>query len=442
MRPIFLLWLLLPVLVRGKYCVPTSGCSPLPSDFPANDCTEVSLKHSSCRGQDVKRLAQQMANSKANSLDLSGNDLGDDGAIAAASILEKTPTLTKLMLSSTHIMDHGAARLAQALQRSKLVELDLSRNLVESNGIRKLIDGVKEQVGREGTLLKVNIGQQTNPEDHSSLIKEMNLVLAQRMDCQTTDWRPEGLCVNNKQKFWRTVLKKARGGGSCPHLSESRHCGVQRTPPESQPAAWRPAASQPAASQSESSLKERLTTAFEQNNGVFLYVIAFVLLGFYLHQGRVKCAEDRARREWEQFTRSCLDGSSSKKDVLGFFNEVVRSQSKSTHVQKSRRFFPAEHLNNPNTNDKIELSDEACVLIGAPPNSWYDENEFKNGVEDLIKRSKNRGRFGFSTEEEAHLQQVCGTETKPTVLKEAKRERPADDRETKAPRSSKKAKQK
>lgn len=62
-------------------------------------------------------------------VDLSDNNLGDDGARAIAGMLKENSTLVNLNLSGNHFTDRSAEHLSPALiTNTKLQHLDLSHN--------------------------------------------------------------------------------------------------------------------------------------------------------------------------------------------------------------------------------------------------------------------------------------------------------------------------
>ena len=82
------------------------------------------------QGQDVRALAAALEkNSTLTSIDLSYNNIGDEGVASMAAALEKNSTLTSIDLRANDIGVEGAASLAAALEKnSTLTSLDLQLN--------------------------------------------------------------------------------------------------------------------------------------------------------------------------------------------------------------------------------------------------------------------------------------------------------------------------
>jgi hypothetical protein len=77
-------------------------------------------------------------------LDLYGNSIGNEGAIAIASALKINKTLTKLSLHDNRIGDDGAIAIARALEtNTTLTNLSLAFNRIETEGIYTLATALK-----------------------------------------------------------------------------------------------------------------------------------------------------------------------------------------------------------------------------------------------------------------------------------------------------------
>jgi hypothetical protein len=77
-------------------------------------------------------------------LDLYGNSIGNEGAIAIASALKINKTLTKLSLYDNRIYNEGAIAIAKALETNiTLTNLSLAFNRIETEGIYTLATALK-----------------------------------------------------------------------------------------------------------------------------------------------------------------------------------------------------------------------------------------------------------------------------------------------------------
>ncbi|MDG1436419.1 MAG: hypothetical protein P8P83_01350 [Rickettsiaceae bacterium] len=99
-------------------------------------------------------------NSALTSLNLGGNDIGDDGVAGLAIFLKKNGTLTELDLQCNHIGNKGAVLLAKALKtNTTLTTLNLARNAIGAEGAEALADSLKENNTLTSlALLSNNIG--------------------------------------------------------------------------------------------------------------------------------------------------------------------------------------------------------------------------------------------------------------------------------------------
>ena len=80
-------------------------------------------------------------NNILKTLDLSYNNIGDDGANQIADALKGNHSLDSLMLNSNNIGNYGAKKLADALKvNNSLKTLDLMKNNIGDDGARKIAD--------------------------------------------------------------------------------------------------------------------------------------------------------------------------------------------------------------------------------------------------------------------------------------------------------------
>ncbi|KAL9965588.1 hypothetical protein ACROYT_G029409 [Oculina patagonica] len=94
---------------------------------------------------DVVVLAEALkVNATVTSLDLSFNNVSDQGAASLAEALKGNITLTRLDLSDNNIYDDGAADLAEALKaNTNLTRLDLTDNRIGDHGATCLAEALK-----------------------------------------------------------------------------------------------------------------------------------------------------------------------------------------------------------------------------------------------------------------------------------------------------------
>jgi len=76
--------------------------------------------------------------SAVHSLSLERNQLGDDGALALAAAVPKAPALTSLALGDNHIGPDGLTALLQALETSRVREVDLGSSLLDGRRHNRL----------------------------------------------------------------------------------------------------------------------------------------------------------------------------------------------------------------------------------------------------------------------------------------------------------------
>lgn len=102
--------------------------------------TDLYLGYENIAADDVKTLVSALETNKTLiTLNLRGNDIRDEGALALSSALRINKTLTTLGLRYTNIEDNGALALASVLEINKtLTTLDLSDNDIGTIGTQAL----------------------------------------------------------------------------------------------------------------------------------------------------------------------------------------------------------------------------------------------------------------------------------------------------------------
>lgn len=125
-------------------------------------------------------MADAILNSELRILDISNNNITNDGAIYFAKMLAKNTLLTNLDLSNCKIGDVGIKALAEALKNntnSGLMTLNLSGNNFGIEGLNAL----KKMLETNTTLRKIIITNITNNSDQKEIeeIEEINEKLAE-----------------------------------------------------------------------------------------------------------------------------------------------------------------------------------------------------------------------------------------------------------------------
>jgi Ran GTPase-activating protein (RanGAP) involved in mRNA processing and transport len=128
------------------------------------------------KGYDVSKYAVFLnsLNNKSNQyvtkLDLSKSNLGIDGAIALAHLLENNQYVTKLDLSDNNIGKDGAEKLAQALKKNKTITtLYLSLNNIGSKGAIALTQALE----KNPTITELNFGWNSIGKDGAKALADM-----------------------------------------------------------------------------------------------------------------------------------------------------------------------------------------------------------------------------------------------------------------------------
>ena len=86
----------------------------------------------------MKILSQYVSESSIKELVLDGCEIGDEGCKALASNLSRNSEILRLSLCGNEITDQGATYFASVLESTCLIRLDLSRNIIESEGVDAL----------------------------------------------------------------------------------------------------------------------------------------------------------------------------------------------------------------------------------------------------------------------------------------------------------------
>ena len=116
---------------------------------------ELELRYNKITSQGARKLAEllQTNNTRVKKLDLSYNDLGDDGVIAIAHALRSNTTLTTLNLTRTNIGDRAALAMIEALSHNQaLSHLHIcNRNITDQTTL-----ALAEYLKNNHTLVELN----------------------------------------------------------------------------------------------------------------------------------------------------------------------------------------------------------------------------------------------------------------------------------------------
>ncbi|KAL0208034.1 hypothetical protein P9112_010621 [Eukaryota sp. TZLM1-RC] len=122
------------------------GASSLARALESNyTLTQMNLSDNNIADEGASSLARALeSNYTLTQLNLSDNNIADEGASSLARALESNYTLTQLNLSDNNIADEGASSLARALEsNSTLTQLNLSDNNIGYEGASALAHAVE-----------------------------------------------------------------------------------------------------------------------------------------------------------------------------------------------------------------------------------------------------------------------------------------------------------
>lgn len=126
------------------------GATTIAETFPNNRTLKVlDLEFCSITHEGVEAIADNLCNSSIEYLYLSGNDFGDEGAIALGNILKTRGgqcRLKNLYLRQSEVGNIGVAALSSALKTTgqELKKLDLEENLISDGGVEALADALQD----------------------------------------------------------------------------------------------------------------------------------------------------------------------------------------------------------------------------------------------------------------------------------------------------------
>lgn len=122
------------------------------------DLTEIYLSYLNLEDDGAEALADALKESAPSLevLEMSGNDISAKGAASLAACIASKQFLTKLNLSENELKDEGAILISKALEEGhgQLNEVDLSTNAIRRSGARLLAHAVVQKPGFK--LLNIN----------------------------------------------------------------------------------------------------------------------------------------------------------------------------------------------------------------------------------------------------------------------------------------------
>ena len=103
---------------------------------------KLNLSSNNITDEGAKRLAEAIkVNRKLQKLNTSSNKITDEGAKRLAEAIQVSTTLQELNISSNKITDEGAKRLAEAIGVNRtLQELNISKNCISKEGVMKIVE--------------------------------------------------------------------------------------------------------------------------------------------------------------------------------------------------------------------------------------------------------------------------------------------------------------
>jgi Ran GTPase-activating protein (RanGAP) involved in mRNA processing and transport len=132
----------------GKNFIKSSIGLFLKGYFDSNKLIKrLNLEMNELTAEGVKTLCKGVQNSKLASLNIKGNAIKDQGAIYLADLYDTgcscLESLEELDISSNDITPEGFVHLGRMLAKSKLKNLNISKNLMGDEGLMMLVDTVE-----------------------------------------------------------------------------------------------------------------------------------------------------------------------------------------------------------------------------------------------------------------------------------------------------------
>ena len=141
------------------------GAIALAATFPYNNINKINFTRNQIKRDGAIALAHGFRNSKAGmvSIDLKGNEIGNEGAIAFSEMLKHNTTVTSVYIGCNNIDDNGAVLFAEMLKHNNTItDIDFLLNQIGNNGMIALAEMLKQntkivklglsenQIGKDG----------------------------------------------------------------------------------------------------------------------------------------------------------------------------------------------------------------------------------------------------------------------------------------------------
>jgi len=123
------------------------GAIALAATFPYNNINRIILTRNQIKRDGAIALAHGFRNSKAGmvSIDLKGNQIGNEGAIAFSEMLKHNNTVTSVYIGCNNIDDNGAVVFAEMLKHNNTItDIDFWLNQIGNNGMIALSKMLKQ----------------------------------------------------------------------------------------------------------------------------------------------------------------------------------------------------------------------------------------------------------------------------------------------------------